>query len=378
MPNFITTFSVGRTLPLPIPDGATISGQTNEWDNIFTRHEFTGSNGTTSTLIIHPVATYLVTDQYNNSVYHDIYAVNVTPCPVSSDCDVPGHSALMLVRRGWGSGTYAVYDLPSVLINGGFANVPLLNDATLNNEARGSIINAVERTFTSFQWNHDVTDNWPYALTVFEGIILQQPGEYGNISYLNVPYNKRLITTGDSLEVRSGDIGDRVQLTFSVGVTPTAAANYPAALAESFTDTTVTDVTPTAEPGEINSEIGRLNLTIEHLQSIIDTARSTASQYTKDNGGCDEGKMRFLRDMGLWPDADDEEIAELAGIEYERDYSVTLSLSFDISTELTLRPSTAEDIGVYDITDYVDIDELLRQHLRYAEVSIDDLSIEEA
>lgn len=368
-------FSVGRTLPLPT-DGVThISGHMFDWDNTFASHQFTGSNGTTSTLTIHPVASYLLSNTGGTNRYNMIYAANVTPCPVSGTCNVAGHSALFLVTRNYGSSVYGAFDLPSVLINGNDDNVPILNDIKSNIDPRTAIISAVESTMSSFRWNHDVHPAWPYALTVFEGLITATEDGDGQLSALHVPISKRLITTTDTLEIMPSN--DTFTLSFSIGITPIPVAQYPGIMTESVATTATPSDDATSSDADAQS-LATLSDRILTLNNIIEQARRVASQYTKDNGGCDDGKIRFLTELGLWPNADEEDIAELAGVEFEKDYCVTLSLSFDVSTTLTMRPSTADDLDTYEISDYVNVDDLVRDNLRYIEVSIDDLQVEEA
>ena len=319
----------------------------------------TGSNGSQTMFTARPIA------QYGTSVnsHHVIWTVNIHGCPVSTDCPAQTHSMLLLQSV---AGAYQyIYDLPSVLINSDTVRV-----ATLWADSRDTaycITNAVCSVAGSFQYNNP-TGSWPYAATIFDGAItmsndVNAAGE--QIIYsIRVPNSKRLITGDDSLHIED----DSSTIVHFRATTPHT----------DDTDDTDTTDTSDVDVNELQSQLETVTGQRDSVAAMLEHCRETVIRYTRDNGGCDEGKVGFLTATGLWPDHDESEIGELVGIDVQREYTIDLMLSCTVSVTREMLPSAADELSAYDVTDFVDVTEVVRDNLRYIDFEVSDIEVSES
>jgi hypothetical protein len=323
----------------------------------------TGSNGSQTLFTARPIAQY----RSNVNCHHVIWTVNIHGCPVSTDCPAQTHSMLLLQSV---AGAYQyIYDLPSVLINSDTAQV-----ATLWADHRDTaycITNAVCSVAGSFQYNNPI-GSWPYAATIFDGAItmnndVNAAGE--EIIYsIWVPNSKRLITGDDSLHIEDDS---------------STIVHFRATTRDHTDDTDNTDDTDTTDTSdvdvnELQSQLEMVTGQRDSVAAMLENCREVVIRYTRDNGGCDEGKVGFLTATGLWPDHDESEIGELVGIETQREYTIDLMLSCTVSVTREMRPSDADELSAYDVTDIIDVDDVVRDNLRYIDFEVSDIEVSES
>jgi hypothetical protein len=371
-------------------------------DNTFHR-DIVGSSGITSTLRFTPVGSYI-----NDDWRLKLWRVDASPCPVVRDCEHPIHSMILVVLKSPVTGTQ-VYDFPSMVITHNVTSTTQLaseSDPTIDCEAT-LLYQAAASVLTSFQYSGGhVPMTWPYAATVYEGPIhMLRRG--GFVSGLMVPNEKRMITTGESLVV--GDITSPTTYTYVMfypldSVDPEGNEHVmfydpPAETVDAITDAIDDDAETVDAPSmymapfddqaaddqaalinDLRGEITSLRIAVSNRDAIIATAREACSSATRENGGCDEGKRGFITSTGLWPDASDDEIDDICGIDPEVDFDVSFSVVVNVATSLNVRRSTAQDIecGNLDWSDYIDIDDAIMNEVRYGNADIELTEIEEA
>ena len=369
-------------------------------------HEFTSSRGTIHTAYITKLADYrfdLGTARRDLA----IYGVNTAYCPVNGDCHTNGHSALFAVDSATENDMYFVYDLPSMLINGGVAGLTELGFHASNgyvNTELEAITNAIDNTFRSFMVPSTRLGRWPYALTVFDGpIVCQYADSTDLLAHITFSASKRLLNAGESLYIPSED---HVHLAFMVSGDVVPANEMPLSSfigggILTYGNATSGDVGDTATDSPFDAihsdansvsaqfadgqpdnplatEVVDLRARLATVESILDDARDVAARYTSENSGCDEGKRRFLTELGLWPDATEAEIAELAGCPINVEYSVDFTVSVRFSRIIEMSAGDAESASDEDVLSMFgeDIDDMTIEALRYGGARVSDVDME--
>lgn len=307
-----------------------------------------------------------------------VYMLNTNACPVSVDCGA--HSMLVAVMSN-DAGYVNAYDFPLMVLNGGITNAHIIGSA---GSVSAAIMEAARSTMSSMHWRAGTcTTEMPYAATVYTGLIKLVADDSGHVIAADIPAEKRLITHGESLTV-DGRTSSRVYL--YNGYVDGNMHPVPHRYIHDGTVIDMYEAVPQPDQTVDESEfVNGLRMTIDEqraaineLRAMLETARTACINATRDHGGCDEGKIMFLTSTGLWPELDRDEIGALVGIECEVEHKITVSLELTLSTSYEMTPSVAEDISPYNVSDYVDVNDLLIDNIRYVDFDITDVEVEEA
>lgn len=308
----------------------------------------------------------------DDTQFIDIYRVEVDGCTVANDCPAAFHTALLAdiqTTHNGASTQHCIVDFPQLCVYGryGDGGAPLLGyygfgdatDLAMSNLLR----NTMQAAVGSFQWNGTRRDSdSPYYMTVFEGAIGHNPEV--NIS---MPVAKRLITRGESVLLHDDQ---RVTL---------HSVYFGDVIRGSETNTAESPVEPATEPVDVEALQQRINFLsdlCDRREAMIEKAGRVAISYTRENGGCNDGKYGFLSDLGLWPDFDRAEILELVGIVERADYVVDCTVTIPISVTVTLDGDDVDDLGTYELSQHVDTDQLdaaIRDAIQHTNADIVDI-----
>lgn len=305
-----------------------------------------------------------------------VFATLLDACPAADGCTTR-HTFLLHARNY--DGYWYIRDLGLCILHDfHFERVEVIGTG---NNFRTAMQNFIDQNIPSFQSharpNH--RDPNPYVLTSYEAdptvggrpFIYATSGNGTSFTHFNVSPDRRLITIdGETMWWADPNGESHLYLAgtnMTTGITTPTTTDMVDGVADApihtpdedvplpSTDERVTQLE--AQVTSLTGEVERQRVRIAGYEETIRIAKDTATRYTRNNGGCDDGKRQFLTDLGLH---DDDEIDEFFDSDYVVYVDVPVTTTARVSVTVRAVDSTiAREMVEEDPSSYIGIREVI-------------------